>query len=114
MVKYIKAGSESFPVNFGMKALADFCDATKRTMNDLVSLGDTLTPNDAIVLTHCALKDGARREKISFALTLDDVVNLMDDNTTFFTDVMGAFADSQAVEDTEKKTISTKSKSLKK
>tara|TARA_E500000305_G_scaffold108358_1_gene110580 strand:- start:2785 stop:3129 length:345 start_codon:yes stop_codon:yes gene_type:complete len=78
-IEKIPIGQELRPLHFGFAALADWCEISGNTLNDLSSLGDKMGLKDTQQLLYCGLKHGARREKEEFKHTLEDVGDWIDE-----------------------------------
>lgn len=77
---HIDVGGRQRPLRFGQNALGDFCDVRAIT---LAEMGDRLQAarlNDLKVLLWAGLKDGARKEGLSFDATPDDVGDWIDED----------------------------------
>jgi hypothetical protein len=79
----IESNGINYPFAFGMTALARFMEAENMKLNDIGQLGENMTIMQAMRLVYFGLKDGARRERISFDLTIDDVGDIMDNDPDF-------------------------------
>ncbi len=83
---------KNYPCRFGMAALMDYTKLTNKKLNDLASLGNEMTIEDAIALCWSGLKDGARKAKKSFDLEPVDVADLIDEDEDAINKIMDVFA----------------------
>lgn len=81
-----------YPCRFGMAALMDYTKKTNTKLNDFENLGNDMTLEQAITLCWCGLKDGARKAKKNFNLTIEDVADLVDEDQAAIEKIMGVFA----------------------
>lgn len=99
MTKYLKIAGKEMPVKYGFAALMEFTDMAGLSMNQLESLGDNMSLKTAVTLIWCGFKHGARAEKKSFDMTIDDVADLLDDDLQAMEKVLAVFGDSFAQEE---------------
>lgn len=92
MIKEITFGGEKRPVKYGWAALAEFGDLTGTGLNDLGKFETEMGFSDVLHLIYVGLKHGARAEKKEFALTVEDVGDLLDQET-FSEDKPGVIAE---------------------
>ncbi len=85
---------KDYPVKYGFAALRHFSDVTGITIGELGKLGEDITMTQAIALVWAGLKDGARVQKISFDLTLDDVADILDEDQAAMEKVIAVFSKS--------------------
>lgn len=83
-----------YPVKYGFAALRKFSDLTGTTLQQLDKLTTSMTLTQAIALVYAGLADGARVTKTEFTLTLDEVADLMDEDSEAMTNVLNVFAES--------------------
>ncbi len=81
MTKFIDFGGELRPVKYGWNALAIFGDMTGSGLNDLDKFEKNMTFSEVIVLIYAGLKEGARKEKKEFTLTIEDIGDFLDEDT---------------------------------
>jgi hypothetical protein len=89
----INDGKE-LPFSFGMAALSNFLDSEGMTLQDLGGLQENLTLNRIMQIIHHGFRDGHRREKLPYTLTIDDVGDLLDDNPGLINECLDIFAKS--------------------
>jgi ABC-type transporter Mla subunit MlaD len=94
MTKQIQINGKAYPVSFGFAALMTFTDATGLTLSDLDQLGENMGLSSAVAMMWAGLKDGARKEKQPFSLSLEDVADLLDGDQDALARVLEVFADS--------------------
>jgi len=94
MTKQVTINGAYYPVKFGFSALISFTDAAGLALEDLENLGDGMTLGTALTLVWAGLKDGARKEKQPFDLTVEDVADLIDDDQEAINNVLELFAKS--------------------
>ena len=82
---------KDYPVKYGFAALRAFTDATNTTLNELGSLGDSMTMTQALALVWAGLKDGARVTGNKFEMSIDDVADLIDKDQEALTKVLAVF-----------------------
>lgn len=99
MTKYINIAGNEMPVKYGFAALMEFTDIAGLSMNELESLGDTMNLKTAITLIWCGFKHGARAEKKSFEMSIEDVADLLDEDMEAMEKVLSVFGDSFAKEE---------------
>ena len=85
---------KDYPVKYGFAALRKFSDITGTTLQELDGLANKMTLTQAIALVYAGLADGARVTKTEFNLTLDEVADLMDEDSEAMTSVLNVFAES--------------------
>tara|TARA_R110002020_G_scaffold446158_1_gene658350 strand:- start:1127 stop:1480 length:354 start_codon:yes stop_codon:yes gene_type:complete len=78
--EFIKLGKKDMPISFGFAALRNYSELTKTSLADLQKLGMEMTLNDALTLLWCGVKDGHRRAKQEFDLSIDDLADCLDGN----------------------------------
>ena len=94
MTKQVQINGKGYPVSFGFAALMTFTDQTGLSLNELDKLGDNMALSDALAMMWAGLKDGARKEKQAFSLTIEDVADMLDDDQEALGKVLEVFADS--------------------
>ena len=95
MIKTVKINGEEYPVSFGLMALADFCKMQGLSFVDLTTnLSDKLDLHGVLSLIHTGIKDGCRKAKKDFSLTIADVADLLDSDPTALERVLEQFTDS--------------------
>jgi len=96
-LKEIAIGKEMRPLHFGFAALAEWCDLTGKGLQDLGDIGENLSLTSAIGLIYCGLKHGARKAKIDFSFTSEDVADWIDDEGMgVFNECMEVFTESMS------------------
>jgi hypothetical protein len=90
----IKTATGVLPFSFGMAALAKFCRAHGMTLQDLGRIGEGMEPDVLLSLVWHGFADGHRLEGKGFALTTDDIGDLIDENTGLLEKCMQVFAGS--------------------
>lgn len=85
-----------------MNALREFSKMTGTTLNELEQLGDNMTLDAAITLMYCGFKDGARKEKMPFRYSVDDVADWIDDDEQLIEKAFDIFADQFGSEEKKK------------
>tara|TARA_B100000795_G_scaffold211818_1_gene165457 strand:- start:954 stop:1292 length:339 start_codon:yes stop_codon:yes gene_type:complete len=89
----VKINGEVYPVKYGFAALRAFSDVTNTKLSEMDSLGSNMTFTQAIALVWAGMKDGARVSKEGFALDLDDVADLLDEDEKALERVLKVFSD---------------------
>ena len=83
---------KEYPVKYGFAALRKFSDVTGTTLQELDKLAVNMTMTQAIALVYAGLADGHRATKQDFNLDLDDVADLMDEDSDAMANVLDVFA----------------------
>jgi len=91
MIEFIEINSKRYPVRFGFNALREFTAITGITLNELPNMQENITLDHAIKLVWCGFKDGARKEKMPFGLSVDDVADFLDDDNSILEKAFTAF-----------------------
>ena len=100
----IESEGKKYPVRYGFWALNQFCKVCGLTLADLGKLESQMQPEHAIGLVWAGLKDGHRKAKLSFDLSLDDIADLIDEDAQLITKCMTVFGKHQQNDSkTEKK-----------
>mgnify|MGYP000067677153 CR=1 FL=1 len=92
--KPIFINGKDYPVKYGFAALRKFSDITGTTLKELDKISDNMTMTQAIALVYAGLADGHRATKQEFILDMDDVADLMDEDTDAMTNVLSVFSES--------------------
>lgn len=90
----IEIDKKIVPIRFGMNALRLFCKDQNIKLNELSRLGNDIGLDEACSLILCGLKDGARKNKTSIDLTVDDIADALDEDFTILEKAMEIFANS--------------------
>ena len=96
MTHTININGESYPVRFGFAALMTFSKKTGIKLEDLDELSEGIDLYTAVALLWAGLKDGARKEKKQFTLSVEDIADLLDDDVEVLTTALELFAQSFA------------------
>ncbi len=89
-------GNEMRPVHFGFATLAEWCDMSNMTLNDIGKMGNDMALSTAISMVFCALKHGARKAKVEFNHTTDDVADWLDEDQEALVRTMDLFTKSMS------------------
>lgn len=103
MVEIIETNERKHSVRFGFNALREFSKMTGMTLSELENLGSDMTLDHAITLMYCGFKDGARKEKVNFRYSVDDIADWIDDDETLIEKVFKVFEDQFNTESGKKK-----------
>lgn len=104
MIKEITIGGQLRPVSYGFNALAMFQDLTGLGLNQLSELRpESMTLKIMIQFAYVGLRDGARKSKIDFPFTTEDVGDWLDDDSAAFIHLFTEFVGSQQPEAVEGK-----------
>ena len=96
-LKKIAIGGEMRPIHFGFAALSQWCELSGLGLNDLGRLGENLSLHNAINLIYVGLKHGARKSKVEFNYTADDIADWIDDEgMDIFNEAMEIFGSQMA------------------
>tara|TARA_R110002167_G_scaffold111806_2_gene283878 strand:+ start:4094 stop:4423 length:330 start_codon:yes stop_codon:yes gene_type:complete len=106
--KPIIIAGKDYPVKYGYAALRHFSDATGTTLGDLSNMGESMTITQAIALVWAGLKDGARVTKTEFTLELDEVADLLDEDSKAMEKVLAVFSESLAPKTKKKAPVKRK------
>jgi len=99
----LAVGGTMRPVHFGFATLSEWCDMCNMTLNDIGKIGLNMPLSTAINMVYCALKHGARKSKVEFNYTTDDVADWLDDDQEVMTQTMELFTQSMSKGKEEKK-----------
>tara|TARA_Y100000361_G_C11134700_1_gene331149 strand:+ start:212 stop:556 length:345 start_codon:yes stop_codon:yes gene_type:complete len=105
-LKKIAIGDELRPLHYGFAALSQWCEISGLGLNDLTNIGNNISLKNAISLVYVGLKHGARKSKIEFNYSMDDVADWIDtEGMDLFNEVMEIFSEqmAQMTPDSEKK-----------
>ena len=91
MVEFIEVNGKRYPVRFGFNALREFTAVTGTTLSQLQTLQENITLDNAIKLVWCGFKDGARKEKMPFSITVDDIADLLDEDSSILEQAFDTF-----------------------
>ena len=75
----VKINGKEFPIKFSYKALSKICELKGIGLAQIEELFtfDKIQPYDIVIIAFAGLEEGARRLKIAFDLTIDDVDDLL-------------------------------------
>ena len=105
MITYVEILGKEMPVQYGLDALDEFSKLTGLTEDQVMfELDRHLKLGKIPTFIYCGLKYGARRAKIDFSTTRDEVEEWLSDNPELIKAFMGAFTD-QTMQKTEKKKV---------
>lgn len=102
MIEIIETNGRKHAVRFGFNALREFSRMTGMTLNELENFGTDMTLDHAITLMFCGFKDGARKQKMNFRYSVDDVADWIDEDQDLIERVFAVF-ENQFNSDIEKK-----------
>lgn len=105
-MSYIKLGDKEYPISFAHAALVRFCGHENipfMKMDEEFEKWESWTPERFFALVFFALKEGARKERTSFDLDLDDVIELVLSNQEgVIQQIMSTVSDSMPQESKKK------------
>ena len=104
----VKMNGVEMPVSYSMNALAMFQKMTGTPLDKLPEIGMNMPLEWMIIFAYCGLKDGARRAKVEFTATVEDVGDWLTDNAESFTELFTQFVVSQAPAPKDKKKAAAK------
>lgn len=89
----VKINGKDFPVKFSFHALDELCELRECSLAELDELSDItkVKPIDVLYLAFVGLKEGARRLGKPFALSLDDVDDMLSDDITAIGRIMSVY-----------------------
>ena len=96
MTHTININGESYPLRYGFAALMTFSKKTGINLEELEALSEGIDLYTAVALLWSGLKDGARKEKKQFNLSVEDIADLLDDDVDVLTTALELFAKSFA------------------
>lgn len=102
IVKHVHINEKEYPVYFGFNALRIYCDKAGKTLQDLDKIGQNMDLNDAVCLIWSGLKDGARKSKLEFDLSVDDLADEFDTDMDAISKCLNVFAEFQSAPKTNK------------
>lgn len=95
--KQIETGRGMLPFSWGMAALTRFCEENDLSLNDFAQLEKEMKPRVLLSLMWHGFKDGHRKEGKDFAMTIDDIADMMDESEGLMQRCMDAVANSMPV-----------------
>tara|TARA_R110002153_G_scaffold2162_5_gene10592 strand:- start:198 stop:536 length:339 start_codon:yes stop_codon:yes gene_type:complete len=78
IVKTVTITEKKYPLYFGFNALRIYCTKAGKSLKELDQIGQNMDLNDAVCLIWSGLKDGARKTKKDFNLSVDDLSDEFD------------------------------------
>ena len=102
-IRTVEINRDSYPISFGMAALAEFLDLAGLQLSELDKLQTTLSLTNARQLVHIGLQHGGRLGGKPYNATYLETCDLMDADEEALAKVMDLFADSLPQEGSEKK-----------
>ena len=92
----IKIDKTNYPIFFGFNGLRKYCKKTGTSLNKLMTLGQNMTLEEALQLMLVGIEEGCRKANQPFDLTIDDLGDLLDTDTTALTKAMEIFGEQMA------------------
>lgn len=92
MQEHIDIAGKTYPVKYGFNALRIFTNLSGIKLQDMGQLSTDINLEHAILLMYAGLKDGARAEKATFTLSVDEVADLLDQDQEALNKCMEVFA----------------------
>lgn len=120
MYKEVAINGVNHFVSFGMNALAQFTRQAGLSLKELGDLEEHLDLQNTLVLVWCGLADGYRKArkdglvKGQFLLTVEDIGDLLDSDSTALSNVMSVFNEAMPEPGNAKPQAPTKRKSRRK
>jgi len=93
-MKEIESAGKIYPVKYGMAALSEFLDSEGLALSDMENLGKNMSLTTALKLVYFGLKHGARKAGKDFALSLEDIGDMCDDDPDLLEKCMKVFSES--------------------
>lgn len=82
MIDIITTGGKEYYIRFGFNALRIFSNENNMSLTDMDKLGQEISLQQTLSLIHVGFREGHRKMKLPFELTIDDVADLLDDDPT--------------------------------
>lgn len=94
----IEINGKSYPIKFGLEALHNFCAKNGLSVDDIQDMPKCLQGGllRTVDLIFFGLQYGAKREKIEFDVTWEDVEAWLSDNPGLYRAALDTFGESQA------------------
>lgn len=108
-IKTVEINGDTYPISFGMAALAEFLDLAGLQLSELEKLQSSLSLTNALQLVHIGLVHGGRKSGAPYSGGFIDTCDLMDADDTALAKVLDLFADSLP-QDGEKKATAPEKK----
>lgn len=109
-IEHVDLNGGSYPISFGMAALAEFLDKAGLQLSELDTLGQNLSLTNALQLVHIGLQHGGRITKEPYKAEFVDTCDLLDSDPEGLTNVLAVFADSLPEVDEKKAAAPAKKK----
>ena len=110
MFEVIKIADQTFSIRFGMNALRIFCKKTGKNLNDLQTLGQGMSLDEACHLIFAGIEDGCRKAGQEFNLTIDELSDLLDEDFDALPRAMDIFGEQFTIQNSGNKKAAVKSK----
>ena len=110
MFEVIKIADKTFSIKFGMNALRIFCKRTGKNLNDLQTLGQGMSLDEACHLILSGIEDGSRKAGQDFELTVDELSDLLDEDFDALSRAMDIFSKQFTVQEAGKTKAAIKSR----
>lgn len=102
IIKEINIGGQPRPVSYGFNALAKFQEMSGLSLAELTSLNaSSMGLKSMIQFAWVGLYDGARKAKMEFPFTIEDVGDWLDEDSEAFVAMFSEFVQSQSPQDGE-------------
>ena len=102
-VTTVEISGDSYPISFGMAALAEFLDSAELQLSELENLESKLTLTLALQLVHIGLTHGGRKGGRPYNGSFLETCDLMDTDGDAMAKVLHLFSESLPMPDDEKK-----------
>jgi len=93
-VKTVEVNGDTYPISFGMAALAEFLDSAGLQLSELEQLQSKLTLSNTIQLVHIGLVHGGRVGGRPYNGSFLDTCDLLDSDDASLNTILEVFADS--------------------
>lgn len=93
-VRTVEISGDTYPISFGMAALAEFLDSAGLQLSELEQLQAKLTLSNTLQLVHIGLVHGGRKAGQPYTGGFIDTCDLLDNDDEALTKVLDLFADS--------------------
>lgn len=91
MIDIITTGGKEYYIRFGFNALRLFSNENNLSLADMDKLGQEISLQQTLSLIHVGFREGARKMKQNFDMTIDDVADLLDNDATVMQRAMEIF-----------------------
>ena len=91
MIDIITTGGKEYYIRFGFNALRIFSNENNLSLSDMDKLGNEISLQQTLSLIHVGFREGSRKMKQEFTMSIDDVADLLDNDPTIMQRCMEIF-----------------------